>query len=141
MPQKLNTMKRRAAKALSNLTRSDRKASRPPFLRSSSGSPCPPPRKACNIVKVRSKGHLIKFRTPTARALCRAETLLTKEPATIRWIDSFDKTTIYCDIGANVRIYGLYAANVKGRLFNHALLCDNIRLNGLEGRVAAYALA
>jgi FkbM family methyltransferase len=53
------------------------------------------------------------------------------------------------DIGANMGIYSLYAGVVKGTevyafepaAFNYALLCDNIRLNGLEDRVAAYGLA
>jgi FkbM family methyltransferase len=106
-------------------------------------------RKGRNTVKIGAKDHVIKFRTPTARALWRAETLLTKEPTTIEWIDSFDRDDIFWDIGANTGIYSLYAAKVKDVLtlafepaaFNHALLCDNIRLNGLERRVVAYGLA
>lgn len=78
-----------------------------------------------------------------------AETLLSKEPATIGWIDGFDRNDIFWDVGANTGIYSLYAGKVKGvptlafepASFNHALLCDNIRLNGLEERVAAYAFA
>ena len=41
-------------------------------------------RKGRDIVEVRATGgHRITFRTPSARALWRAETLVTKEPATI----------------------------------------------------------
>jgi FkbM family methyltransferase len=106
-------------------------------------------RKGRNTVKIEINDQIIKFRTPTLRALWRAETLLTKEPATIGWIDAFDRDDIFWDIGANTGIYSLYAARVKGVMtlafepaaFNHTLLCDNIRLNGLEGRVAAYQLA
>lgn len=106
-------------------------------------------RKGRNTVTIKARDKAIQFRTPTLRALWRAETLLTKEPATIGWIDTFDRNDIFWDVGANIGIYSLYAAKVRGVLtlafepaaFNHALLCDNIRLNGLEDRVAAYGLA
>jgi FkbM family methyltransferase len=106
-------------------------------------------RKGRNTVDIKAKDQVIQFRTPTARALWRAETLLTKEPATIGWIDSFDPDDVFWDVGANTGIYSLYSAKVKGvrtlafepAAFNHELLCDNIRLNGLEDRVAAYNLA
>ena len=76
-------------------------------------------------------------------------TLLDKEPATIRWIDTFAPGEVLWDIGANIGIYSLYAGVVKRvevlafepAAFNHAVLCDNIRLNGLDDRVAAYGLA
>ena len=100
-------------------------------------------RQGANVIELRAGSHLIKFRTPSARALWRAETLLDKEPATIRWIDTFSPGEVLWDIGANIGIYSLYAGVVKGvevlafepASFNHALLCDNIRLNGLEDRV------
>jgi FkbM family methyltransferase len=107
-------------------------------------------RKGRDIVDIRTTaGEPISFRTPSARALWRAETLFTKEPATIGWIETFERDDVFWDVGANTGIYSLYAAKVKGILtlafepaaFNYALLCDNIRLNGLEGRVAAYDLA
>jgi FkbM family methyltransferase len=106
-------------------------------------------RQGSNVVELRAGNHLIKFRTPSAKALWRAKTLLDKEPATIRWIDTFAPGEVLWDIGANIGIYTLYAGVVKGievlafepAAFNHALLCDNIRLNGLEDRVAAYGLA
>lgn len=40
----------------------------------------------------------------------RARTLLTKEPETIAWIDSFEPGAVFYDVGANVGIYSLYAA-------------------------------
>ena len=109
----------------------------------------------CVIAKVATRSRLglrdqiITFRTPTSRALWRAETLLTKEPATIAWIDTFERDDIFWDVGANIGIYSLYAAKVKAvatlafepAAFNYALLCDNIRLNGLEDGIAAYAIA
>jgi FkbM family methyltransferase len=106
-------------------------------------------RKLRNTAKIRAKQQVIRFRTPTLRALWRVETLLTKEPATIGWIDTFDRGDVLWDVGANTGIYSLYAAKVKNVLVlafepaahNLALLCDNIRLNCLEDRVAAYGLA
>lgn len=106
-------------------------------------------RKGRNTIKVKAGKQVIRFRVPTARALWRAETLFTKEPATIAWIDSFDETDVFWDIGANTGIYSLYAAKIQGiftlafepAAFNHALLCDNVRLNGLGERVAAYSFA
>ena len=47
----------------------------------------------------------------------RAETFWTKEPETIQWIDdnlSFkSKTDLFIDVGANIGIYSLYAAEVN----------------------------
>ena len=39
----------------------------------------------------------------------RWKTLLTKEPDTIAWIDSFEPTAIFLDVGANVGVYSVYA--------------------------------
>lgn len=81
--------------------------------------------------------------------LWRARTLLTKEPETIEWIDSFKEGDIYWDVGANVGIYALYAGisgKVKVLAFepsaaNYLLLNRNIDLNRLSGTVQAYCLA
>ena len=40
----------------------------------------------------------------------RARTLLTKEPETIEWINTFSDKDVFWDIGANVGVYTLYAA-------------------------------
>ena len=40
----------------------------------------------------------------------RAATMLTKQPATIEWIDRFQPGSVFWDIGANVGVYTLYAA-------------------------------
>jgi len=106
-------------------------------------------RRGADVVSVGTGATQIWFRAASAKAIRRAETLLTKEPGTIAWIDTFAKDDVFWDIGANVGIYSLYAGKVRGARtlafepasFNHALLCDNIRLNRLSERVAAYALA
>ena len=40
----------------------------------------------------------------------RAASLLTKQPATIEWIDSFQSDSVFWDVGANIGVYALYAA-------------------------------
>jgi len=47
----------------------------------------------------------------------RAETLFTKEPETIAWLNSFsEKSTHFFDVGANIGIYSLYAAYINKKL-------------------------
>jgi FkbM family methyltransferase len=79
----------------------------------------------------------------------RARTLLTKEPETIEWIDSFDDGDTFWDIGANIGIYSVYAAiNRKVRVLafepsagNYFLLNRNIEINGLTDVLRAFCLA
>ena len=52
----------------------------------------------------------IKFFIPNTVTEWRVDTLLSKEPETIKWIDEFDgEKKIFWDIGANVGIYSIYA--------------------------------
>jgi FkbM family methyltransferase len=72
----------------------------------------------------------------------RAETILTKEPETIAWIDAqFTAGEVLLDIGANVGIYSCYAAGRQksGRVYavepvlrNFVRLCENVHLNGFD---------
>lgn len=87
---------------------------------------------------------------PNDIASWRAETLLTKEPETLEWIDAFEDGDVFWDIGANMGVYSLYAA-AAGRAsrvlafepspWNAALLADQIRLNGMTDRVESHTLA
>ena len=91
----------------------------------------------------------INFNCPDALPLWRARTLLTKEPETIEWIDSFSDGDVYWDVGANVGAYALYAAinrRVQVLAFepsaaNYFLLNRNIELNRLGEVLRAYCLA
>jgi FkbM family methyltransferase len=73
----------------------------------------------------------------------RAKGLLTKQPATIAWIDTFPPDSLFWDIGANVGAYTLYAAltpSVRVVAFepaavNYFLLTANCELNALGERV------
>ncbi|MEM7622737.1 MAG: FkbM family methyltransferase [Planctomycetota bacterium] len=80
----------------------------------------------------------------------RAETLLTKEPETIEWLDRFEPGDVFWDVGANIGSYTLYAARsgVASRIlafepspWNLGLLADHIRLNGVSAGVGAYGIA
>lgn len=79
----------------------------------------------------------------------RAKTLLTKEPETIAWIDSFkNNDVVLWDIGANIGTYSLYAGikGVRTLAFepfsgNYFLLNKNIELNNLDSVVSAFCVA
>lgn len=97
---------------------------------------------------INSKSGNIQFFCPGEIPLWRARTLLTKEPETIEWIDSFDAGTILWDIGANIGCYSLYAAMKKVNVLafepsaiNYYILNKNIEINCLEKLITAYCIA
>ena len=55
----------------------------------------------------------IKYNIVNQTTLWRAQTIFNKEPITISWIRSFKKNKCMFDIGANVGIYSIYAANAQ----------------------------
>ena len=73
----------------------------------------------------------------------RARGLLTKQPATIDWIDRFDRDSVFWDVGANVGVYTLYAAlrddlrivAFEPAAVNYFLLAANCELNSVDQRV------
>jgi len=73
----------------------------------------------------------------------RAVSLLTRQPATIAWIDSFKPGGVFWDVGASVGVYSLYAAlgtDTKVVAFepaavNYFLLAANCEANRLYDRV------
>lgn len=90
----------------------------------------------------------LKFHCMNSRVLRRARGLLTDEPDTIDWINRIKPGETLWDIGANIGCYTLYAAlrqiNVvafEPVAANYALLCEHIRINGLEEYATAYCLA
>jgi FkbM family methyltransferase len=73
----------------------------------------------------------------------RARSLLTKQPATIQWIDSFRPNSVFWDVGANVGVYTLYAG-LRGDMrvvafepaaVNYFLLAANCETNRLDAQV------
>lgn len=98
-------------------------------------------------VQLISGGHLT-FYCPNELTLWRAKTLLTKEPETIAWIDSFSKNDILFDIGANVGLYSIYTGKKQIRVFafepesqNYAILNRNIYLNQIANKISAFNIA
>jgi FkbM family methyltransferase len=78
----------------------------------------------------------------------RFDTLMTKEPDTIEWIDGFKPDDILWDIGANIGIYCIYAALRGVRVFafepsfsNYFVLCANIALNGMGDMITPLCVA
>ena len=91
----------------------------------------------------------INFYVPNGPCLYRAKTLKTKEPWTLDWINTFSEDDIFWDIGANVGIFSLYAAIIKGtQVFafepeaaNYRVLNENIRVNNVFDKIKAYCIA
>lgn len=90
----------------------------------------------------------IKFYCLGDFSLWRARTLMTKEPETIEWINTFKEGDVFWDIGANIGLYSLYAAKKGARVIafepgapNYLLLNRNIEINGLDKVVRAYCIA
>jgi len=95
------------------------------------------------------QGRDMTFFTPNGATLWRVESLFSKEPDTIEWIAGFAEGETLVDIGANVGMYSIFAAQTRGaQVFafepesqNYAILNRNIHLNGLSRLVSAYCAA
>ncbi len=100
-------------------------------------------------VRIRVKSSEIAFHCPTRLCRYRAETILTKEPETIEWINSFGRGEVLWDIGANIGVYSLYAAIVRGAKvlafepspFNTAMLVKNVSINRADEMVWTFPIA
>ena len=78
----------------------------------------------------------------------RAETFWTKEPETLKWIESFEPGSSFADVGANIGQYSLYAAFLGHHVFayepqpaNYQSLLRNIGLNKFFDLITAYPFA
>ena len=94
------------------------------------------------------EGKKLIFQTPNSLTKWRVDTLFTKEPGTIEWLNEISPKEILLDIGANVGMYTIYAAVVRNATVyalepesqNYSLLNKNIRLNKLDHIVSAYCI-
>ena len=100
------------------------------------------------ILEVPTNYGCLKFFCPGPIPRWRAETIFSKEPETIEWINNFDVSDIVWDIGANVGVYSLYAARRGLRVLafepnpgNYYILSKNIELNKLDQRIDALCVA
>jgi len=80
--------------------------------------------------------------------LWRSETLFTKEPEMIEWIDKMDDNETLWDIGANVGLYSVYAGLKGMKVFafepsalNTFLISKNIEVNNLKDHVFLFPIA
>ena len=69
-------------------------------------------------IKVTHKDVKLNLSIPNRKTRYRAKTFSTKEPETLDWIDSFEKNSVFWDVGANIGLYSLYAAKK-----NHKTYC------------------
>ena len=85
----------------------------------------------------------ITYSVSNEMTLWRAQTLFEKEPITIKWIRSFEKNSIFYDVGANVGMYSIFAAIVsKCNVYsfepesnNFQVLMENILFNELFNKI------
>jgi len=92
-----------------------------------------------NVIRNIIKKNNIKFFCDTPLLKWRADTLLTKEPETILWINNYaSKSSVFYDVGSNIGVYSLYAASINPSLNifsfepyrkNYSMLVKNIQLN------------
>jgi FkbM family methyltransferase len=104
---------------------------------------------ASMVSEIEVPGGTMRFITPTPLLQARANSALSKEPDTIEWIERFEPTDVFWDVGANVGVFSIYAALRRGvRVLafepfadNYMALCKNIDINALGDRILPYCLA
>ena len=64
-------------------------------------------------VAVKIENQKLRYNTLNQNTVWRVQTLFSKEPATINWLNRMDERTILIDVGANVGMYSIYAAKLK----------------------------
>lgn len=103
--------------------------------------------KPSTIIEV--KNCKLIYNTPNQNAVWRVQTLFTKEPSTIQWLNRLNDKSVLIDVGANVGMYSIYAAKLKNaRVFafepesqNYALLLKNIISNDLQEFITAFPVS
>ena len=94
------------------------------------------------------RGEKIEFDANKELHLLRANTLNSKEPETLDWIDGFAKDSVFYDVGANIGVFSLYAAKkqnckviaLEPESQNYACLNRNIFLNRCAEKITALNL-
>lgn len=95
------------------------------------------------------RSHDIIFVVPNWLTQYRIDTFAIKEPETLEWIDSIPEDSVLWDVGANIGLYGIYAAKARNcrvyafepSVFNLELLARNIFANGLTDQVCIVPVA
>ena len=92
------------------------------------------------------------FFIPNAMTKWRVDTLFTKEPETLEWINNFNKKNriIFWDIGANIGLYSIYNSlrNINSQTIsfepstsNLRVLSRNISINNLQERIKIFPIS
>ena len=94
------------------------------------------------------KNKKILFYTPNVLCNWRAKTFSTKEPETLKWIESFSENSCVWDVGANIGIYSIYSGLLDHKVYsfepsfsNLEILAKNINLNNLNEKVTILPVA
>ena len=93
----------------------------------------------------------VQFFVPNSLIKWRVDTMFSKEPETLEWIDKFDKKNkiIFWDIGANIGLYSIYNSlrNKKSKTIafepstsNLRTLSKNISTNNLQRKIKIFNL-
>ena len=101
--------------------------------------------------KISVENKKVSFFIPNALIKWRVNTLYSKEPETIEWINEFSKRkkTIFWDIGANIGLYSIYNSIKNKNSFSIAfepsssnlrVLSRNISLNKLQKKIKIFSL-
>ena len=101
-----------------------------------------------NIKEIQVLDKSLFFCQPNQVCKYRVETFFTKEPETLAWIDKFQPGSVMWDVGANVGLYSIFAAKLKGvrvvafepSAFNIECLVRNINLNHLATDIAVVTM-
>ena len=101
--------------------------------------------------RVRARGLSLTLQSDNWITQFRMETIETKEPETLDWIDAHVREgDLFFDVGGNIGVFTLYTAlrHRRARVVvfepeysNLHLLRDNIAANGLSDRVQMYPIA
>jgi FkbM family methyltransferase len=104
-----------------------------------------------SITKILIKKRKVLLFHPSHLSKWRVDTFFTKEPETLKWIESFKKSSniIFWDIGANIGLYSIYAAinfskskiiSFEPSTLNLNILSRNISLNNLEKKINIFQI-
>jgi FkbM family methyltransferase len=102
-----------------------------------------------DLTKVTFNNTELVYATPNDATRWRANSMFTKEPITIEWLQKLTANDVLYDVGANIGIYSIFAAKIAGAKVyafepesqNYSILNRNIVLNGVQDLVNAYCIA
>ncbi len=100
------------------------------------------------FVKDNEGKNLFSIREMGGDTIERGTTFYSKEPETVDWIKNFNKNSLFFDIGANIGIYSLFAAerghsviSFEPESHNYFTLNMNIFDNNFNNKIIAYPIS